>query len=68
MLYSTAYLSASDMNDTRFLRPGFDKMVIAARAELNEERRKQMYHDIGMITLDDLREQLEPMLSSSGNP
>ena len=36
-MYSTAYLSTADWNDTRFLRPDFDKMVIAARAELDND-------------------------------
>ena len=39
-MYSTAYLSTADWNDTRFLRPDFDKMVLAARAELDEAKRK----------------------------
>ena len=34
-MYSTAYLSTADWNDTRFLREDFDKMVLAARAELD---------------------------------
>ena len=35
-MYSTAYLSTADWNDTRFLRPDFDKMLLAARAELDD--------------------------------
>ena len=37
---STAYLSTADWNDTRFKRPDFDKMVLAARGELDEAKRK----------------------------
>jgi peptide/nickel transport system substrate-binding protein len=52
-MYSTAYISTADWNDTRFLRPDFDKMVLAARAELNEEKRKKMYHDMAVIVRDE---------------
>lgn len=52
-MYSTAYLSTADWNDTRFLRPDFDKMVLAARAELDEAKRKQMYHDMAVLVRDE---------------
>ena len=52
-MYSTAYLSTADWNDTRFLRPDFDKMVLAARAELDEAKRKQMYHDMAVMVRDE---------------
>src|SRR5262245_3449274 len=52
-MYSTAYLSTADWNDTRFLRPDFDKMVIAARAELNKDKRKAMYRDMAMVVRDE---------------
>jgi peptide/nickel transport system substrate-binding protein len=52
-MYSTAYISTADWNDTRFLRPDFDKMVYAARAELDQEKRKQMYHDMAVIVRDE---------------
>ena len=52
-MYSTAYLSSADWNDTRFLRPDFDKMVIAARAELDEAKRKAIYRDMAIIVRDE---------------
>ena len=52
-MYSTAYISTADWNDTRFLRPDFDKMVLAARAELDETKRKQMYRDMAMMVRDE---------------
>lgn len=52
-MYSTAYLSTADWNDTRFKRPDFDKMVLAARAELDETKRKQMYHDMAVLVRDE---------------
>jgi peptide/nickel transport system substrate-binding protein len=48
-MYSTAYISSADWNDTRWKHPEFDKMVIAARGELDQEKRKKMYADMGMM-------------------
>ena len=52
-MYSTAYLSSADWNDTRFKRPDFDKMVLAARAELDEAKRKKIYHDMAVMVRDE---------------
>ncbi|NGO52893.1 ABC transporter substrate-binding protein [Allomesorhizobium camelthorni] len=52
-MYSTAYISTADWNDTRFLREDFDKMVFAARAELDNDKRKAMYRDMAMIVRDE---------------
>jgi peptide/nickel transport system substrate-binding protein len=51
-MYSTAYISSADWNDTRWKRPEFDKMVIAARGELDQDKRKKMYADMGMMMRD----------------
>ena len=48
-IYSTAYISKADWNDTRFFNPKFDQMVVAARGELNPAKRKQLYRDIALI-------------------
>ena len=48
-IYSTAYMSGADWNDTRFFNPKFDQMVIAARGELNKDKRKQIYKDMAML-------------------
>lgn len=48
-MWSTAYITGADWNDTRFFNPAFDKMVVAARGELNQARRKQMYADMATI-------------------
>jgi peptide/nickel transport system substrate-binding protein len=52
-MYSTAYLSTADWNDTRFLRPDFDKLIITARAELDETKRKDLYRQAAMIVRDE---------------
>ncbi len=40
-MYSTAYYSKADWNDTRFFNPDFDKMLLAARGELDDAKRAQ---------------------------
>ncbi|RWM03650.1 MAG: twin-arginine translocation signal domain-containing protein [Mesorhizobium sp.] len=52
-MYSTAYLSTADWNDTHFKRPDFDKMVLAARGELDEAKRKKIYRDMGEMMRDE---------------
>ncbi len=52
-MYSTAYLSTADWNDTRFLRPDFDKIIVQARAELDETKRRALYRDAAMMVRDE---------------
>ncbi|MBA3448287.1 MAG: twin-arginine translocation signal domain-containing protein [Pseudaminobacter sp.] len=52
-MYSTAYVSSAEWNDTRFLREDFDKMAMTARAELDQEKRKAIYRDMAMIVRDE---------------
>lgn len=52
-MYSTAYLSSADWNDTRFFNDGFDKLLLQARAELDLARRKEMYSEMGTMVRDD---------------
>ncbi|MCF3592979.1 ABC transporter substrate-binding protein [Rhodobacteraceae bacterium LMO-12] len=52
-MFSTAYLSTADWNDTRFSNEKFDQLLIAARAELDETKRKQMYADMSTIVRDE---------------
>lgn len=48
-MYSTAYLSTADWNDTRWKRPEFDKMLNAAKAELDNAKRKEIYSQMGRM-------------------
>ncbi|MDE9450061.1 ABC transporter substrate-binding protein [Aliiroseovarius sp. Z3] len=48
-MYSTAYLSTADWNDTRFFNEQFDQLLLAARGELDEAKRTQMYADMGSL-------------------
>ncbi|PCJ08098.1 MAG: peptide ABC transporter substrate-binding protein [Rhodobacteraceae bacterium] len=52
-MFSTAYLSSADWNDTRFFNDGFDKMLYAARAELDQVKRKAIYADMSVIVSEE---------------
>ena len=51
-MYSTAYLSDADWNDTRFFNDDFDKIIVAARAELDDVKRKAMYREAAVLVRD----------------
>lgn len=48
-MYSTAYLSTADWNDTRFNNAEFDSLLQAAKAELDAAKRKEMYGKMARI-------------------
>ena len=52
-MYSTAYYSKADWNDTRFFNENFDKMLLQARGELDEAKRTQLYHDMAVVVRDE---------------
>ncbi|MGF1627874.1 MAG: ABC transporter substrate-binding protein [Kiloniellaceae bacterium] len=52
-MYSTAYYSKADWNDTKFLRPDFDKLLLEARAELDQAKREAMYRDMALMVRDE---------------
>jgi peptide/nickel transport system substrate-binding protein len=51
--YSTSYVSTAEWNDTRFKRPDFDKLVIEARGELDENKRRALYRQIALMVRDE---------------
>ena len=51
-MYTTAYLSSADWNDTRFKVPEFDEMLLAARGELDEGKRKEIYSKMAYMLRD----------------
>lgn len=51
-MYSTAYTSGADWNDTRFKNPRFDKLISEARGELDKAKREQMYSEAGLLIRD----------------
>ncbi len=52
-MYTTAYLSTADWNDTRWKRDEFDAMLLEARGELDEEKRKDIYSKMGRMIRDE---------------
>jgi len=52
-MYSTAYLSTAEWNDTRFKNAKFDELLMAARAELDQDKRKQQYSEMAHILRDE---------------
>jgi peptide/nickel transport system substrate-binding protein len=50
---SQTFLSNANWNDTAWKRPDFDKLVIAARGELDEAKRTQMYSDAQRMIWED---------------
>jgi peptide/nickel transport system substrate-binding protein len=51
--YSTSYVSNAEWNDTRFKRPDFDKLVIEARGELDENKRRALYRQMAIMVRDE---------------
>lgn len=52
-MYSTGYLSTADWNDTRFKNEQFDALLIQARGELDQDKRKQLYRQMADILRED---------------
>ncbi|MER9707567.1 ABC transporter substrate-binding protein [Mesorhizobium sp. M0204] len=52
-MYSTAYLSTAPWNETRFFNERFDKLLTEARAELDEDKRKNLYREMAVIVRDE---------------
>jgi peptide/nickel transport system substrate-binding protein len=52
-MYSVAYQSTADWNDTKWKRPAFDELLITARAELDDARRKEIYREMALMVRDD---------------
>ncbi|PSJ58313.1 ABC transporter substrate-binding protein [Pseudaminobacter soli (ex Li et al. 2025)] len=52
-VYSIAYLSKAEWNDTRFFREDFDKLIFTARAELDQTKRKEIYRQAGVMLRDE---------------
>lgn len=51
--YSTSYASNAEWNDTRFKRPDFDKLMLQARSELDETKRKEIYRQMAVMVRDE---------------
>jgi peptide/nickel transport system substrate-binding protein len=52
-MYTVAYKSDAAWNDTRWQRPEFDAMLLEARAELDQVRRKSIYTSMALMMRDE---------------
>jgi len=52
-MYSTAYQSKAEWNDTRFKNEEFDKLLVEARGELDQAKRKEMYSKMAHIVWEE---------------
>ncbi|MER8486534.1 ABC transporter substrate-binding protein [Mesorhizobium sp. M1322] len=52
-VYSTVYLSTAPWNDTRFFNEKFDKLLIEARAEFDQDKRRNLYREMAIILRDE---------------
>ncbi|MFO1056126.1 MAG: ABC transporter substrate-binding protein [Dongiaceae bacterium] len=53
MMMALSYLSTAPWNESYWKRPDFDKLLIQARGELDNAKRKQMYRDLQAMISDD---------------
>jgi peptide/nickel transport system substrate-binding protein len=53
MMFSTAYAADAAWNDTYWKNPRFNELLVAARAELDEDKRHRMYGEMQSLVRDD---------------
>ena len=63
-MLSLVYKSDAPWNEAFWKRPDFDKILLAARSELDNEKRKQMYRELELMVSDDGGE-LIPMFNNT---
>ncbi|CAN5229950.1 ABC transporter substrate-binding protein [soil metagenome] len=64
LMLSLVYKSDAEWNEPYWKRPDFDKLLLEARIELDQGKRKQMYHDLQAMIVDDGGE-LIPMFANT---
>ena len=52
-MFSAVYAKGAGMNETHWDNSKFNQLLIAARSELDETKRRQMYHDMQVIVKDE---------------
>ena len=52
-MFSQVYSADSDWNDTHWKNPEFNRLLLAARAELDEAKRREMYVEMQRLVSDD---------------
>ena len=52
-MFSTAYAAGVAWNDTHWNHERFNKLLVEARAELDENKRREMYREMQLIVRDE---------------
>ncbi|TIX82913.1 MAG: ABC transporter substrate-binding protein, partial [Mesorhizobium sp.] len=52
-MYSTAYSSKAAWNDTHFHNEKFDKLLLEARGEFDQDKRKNLYREMAILVRDE---------------
>jgi peptide/nickel transport system substrate-binding protein len=52
-MFTVAYSDASPLNDTHWKNPNFNKLLVAARAEADKTKRREMFYELQRIASDD---------------
>ncbi len=52
-MFSTGYAPGAAWNDTQWDHPRFTELLVAARAELDEAKRREMYREMQRILRDE---------------
>ncbi len=52
-IFSTAYADGASWNETNWSNPQFNELLVAARAELDEDKRRAMYFDMQELVATD---------------
>ncbi|MFT7593055.1 MAG: peptide/nickel transport system substrate-binding protein [Paracoccaceae bacterium] len=52
-MYTTAYQSTAEWNDTQFKRPDFDALLLEAKAETDQAKRKAIYSKMAYMVRDE---------------
>lgn len=53
LIYSIEFYSKASSNESKFTNGKFDSLLLSARAETDESRRREMYHDMALIVRDE---------------
>tara|TARA_Y100000588_G_C14260280_1_gene927327 strand:- start:1647 stop:3293 length:1647 start_codon:yes stop_codon:yes gene_type:complete len=53
MMFSTAYAAGAAWNDSHWTHERFNKLLVEARAELNSQKRAEMYSEMQLIVRDE---------------
>lgn len=53
VMYSLAYKKGAVWNESHWEDPRFNELLVQAKGELNQAKRGEMYHEMGMLMRDD---------------